>query len=243
MRKKTLIRNLFTALTVIPILWGCEKKETSITTDTSRQEKALGNFTSSPFDDTLDPKNLGDYAVVFNDSNHYQLALAKKFGIKPINSLGDYYFTEAPLVRISNNENYRIEQLTHSIPYLVPEAADLLNDIGKAFKDSLIAQGAGEHHIIVTSVLRTPETVKSLRKVNVNAVDSSTHQYATTFDIAYQSFHAGQNARAVSEIKMKKLLAEILYNMRRQGRCLVKYEIKSPCFHITVNVPDDRKNR
>ena len=33
----------------------------------------------------------------------------------------------------------------------------------------------------------------------------------------------------------KKTVSEVLNDMRRQKRCLVKYEVKQGCFHITVN--------
>ena len=38
---------------------------------------------------------------------------------------------------IATNEYYEVEKLTHSIPYLIPQAADLLEDIGRNFQDSL----------------------------------------------------------------------------------------------------------
>ena len=41
------------------------------------------------------------------------------------------------MVEIKTNDYYEVEELTHSIPYLVPEAANLLEDIGKNFQDSL----------------------------------------------------------------------------------------------------------
>lgn len=38
---------------------------------------------------------------------------------------------------IETNEYYEVEKLTHSIPYLIPSAAQLLEDIGHNFQDSL----------------------------------------------------------------------------------------------------------
>jgi hypothetical protein len=29
-------------------------------------------------------------------------------------------------------------------------------------------------------------------------------------------------------------LAEVLNDMRKQGRCYIKYEVKQSCFHITT---------
>ena len=35
--------------------------------------------------------------------------------------------------------------------------------------------------------------------------------------------------------KLNATVSEVLNDMRRQKRCLVKYEVKQGCFHITVN--------
>jgi hypothetical protein len=33
---------------------------------------------------------------------------------------------------------------------------------------------------------------------------------------------------------LKNLLAEVIYAVREEGKCYVKYERKSGCFHITT---------
>lgn len=175
-----------------------------------------------------------NYAVVFNDSNHFQLAHAKRLGINPIKDMRGYFHNRRPLVKIATNDDYVLENLTHSYPYLVPEADRLLQDIGKNFRDSLKSHGIKEHRVIVTSVLRTPDTVKKLMQVNVNAAEMSTHQYGTTFDLSYNKFAMPAGSNAPDYVDLRPILAEVLDDLRKDGRCLVKYEIKSPCFHITV---------
>lgn len=184
--------------------------------------------------DCIKVRNLGNLAEVFNDSNRYQYAYAERFGIRPVTNVGEAYNTTRPLVQISTNRYYVVDELTHSVPFLVPEAATLLRDIGRNFIDSLGHRGADGYRIIVTSVLRTPQSVKSLRRVNRNATDSSTHKFATTFDISYSRFACSDPSRTIHDGDLKNLLAEVLYDLRRQNRCMVKYEKKSPCFHITV---------
>lgn len=178
----------------------------------------------------------GPYHEVFNDSNYLQYAHAERLGIDPIHSLYGAYNTRRPLVRIESGDNYQIDELTHSMPYLVPEAATLLDDIGREFGDVLEERGGdrGANKILVTSVLRSPYTVKRLRRVNRNAVDSSTHMFGTTFDIAWNHFHYPDSSKSVDPVVLKGILAEVLARKRAEGRCLVKYERKSPCFHITV---------
>ena len=182
----------------------------------------------------INVKNLGALSSLFNDSNYLQLQMAQRLGIKPIIDLPSSYFTGRPLIKITDTEYYKLDSLTHSLPYLVPEAAGLLNEIGKRFRDSLESRGGDSHIIKVTSLLRTPESVERLRRVNINATDSSTHQYATTFDISYVNFCCTDSDRLIYQGDLKNLLAEVLQDLRQENRCYVKYERKTGCFHITV---------
>ena len=179
-------------------------------------------------------RRIGRLHEIFNDSNHYQLEHARRLGIEPMGAPGSYYNTRRPLVKIETNKDFVVDELRHSYPYLVPEAANLLHDIGRNFQDSLASRGGGKYRIIVTSVLRTPTTVKRLRRVNGNATQESTHQYGTTFDITYTRFNPAEGQDINSQEDLKNLLGEVLYDLHRQGRCMIKYERKSPCFHITV---------
>lgn len=202
-----------------------ETDSQSVTADTtgSAPKQGLGRY-----------NRIGRLHEIFNDSNKYQYAAGERIGIKPITSLAEAYYTRRPLVRIESCRWYDLDTLTHSMPYLVPEAASLLETIGRNFSDSLRKLGAEEHKFRVTSVLRTSHSVKRLRRVNRNATDSSTHQLGTTFDISYAHFnHDGRTPR-LSDEQLKYVLAEVLYDLRRQNRCMIKFERKSPCFHITA---------
>lgn len=185
--------------------------------------------------------NLGPLGKLFNDSNYQQLEAARLLGIEPISDLSSSYFMKRPIVKVENNEYYHIDSLRHSVPFLVPEAAGLLAEIGKNFNDSLAGRGGDSYTIKVTSLLRTPETVGRLRRVNINATDSSTHQYGTTFDISYTNFYCLDETRQINQGDLKNLLAEVLNDLRNQGRCLVKYEYKTGCFHITALPPKKSK--
>ncbi|MBS7347292.1 MAG: hypothetical protein KIG61_02620 [Muribaculaceae bacterium] len=177
---------------------------------------------------------IGKLREFFNDSNKYQYAAGERIGIKPIRGVADAYFTRRPLVRVTTGEWYAIDNLTHSLPYLVPEARRLLDEIGKNFTDSIRKRKGASAKIIVTSLLRTSHSVKSLRRVNRNATDSSTHQLGTTFDITYSKFATYGNGTRLSNEEMKYILAEVLRDLRQQNKCMVKYEVHSPCFHITA---------
>ena len=114
----------------------------------------------------------------------------------------------------------------------------LLQDIGRAFYDSLYVKGVPLHQVIVTSVLRTEEDVVRLRRHNSNASENSCHRYGTTFDVCYNRYvtvqTSSQPRRQVRNDTLKWVLSEVLRDMRQAGRCHVKYEVKQGCFHITV---------
>ena len=129
--------------------------------------------------------------------------------------------------------------MSSSIPYLVPRASQLLQHIGRRFLDSLAVKGIPLHTLIVTSVLRTEEDVKRLRRINGNASEQSCHRFGTTFDISYNRYHTvsppGESERrAVRNDTLKFVLSEVLRDARAEGRCFIKYEVKQGCFHITV---------
>lgn len=176
----------------------------------------------------------GNYLKHFNDSNYVHWADAERVGIEPITDTRSHLYTSRPLVRIASCEDYYLENLTHSEPYLVPEAAQLLHDIGSRFNAILAANGSARYRIKVTSVLRTPESIRKLRRANRNAIDSSVHQLGTTFDISYSRFIPDSPQPAYSSEDLKQALASVLDQLRAEGRCYVKHERKQPCFHISA---------
>lgn len=175
------------------------------------------------------------YGREFNDMNDTHLAAAQSIGIEPLVTRDDIANASRELVYIETSNAYELEPLTHSSPLLVPEAADLLKEIGESFRDSLVKHHYSPYKIIVTSVLRTDEDVKGLSKRNINASKRSVHCYGTTFDITYKRFHRlDEKAEETSQAKLKAVLGEVLRDLKKQGRCYVKHEIKQACFHITA---------
>lgn len=182
----------------------------------------------------------GRLAEVFNDSNLVHWTSAEKIGIQPLTDARSHYRPGRDLVKIASCSDFYLEDLTYSSPYLVPEGAQALHEIGRRFNDSLAARGGGAYRVIVTSVLRTPEGVARLRRRNTNAVDSSVHQLGTTFDITYSRFacHDSSKPRRSAE-DLKNLLGEVLLAMRDEGKIWVKYERQQPCYHITARGPEN----
>ncbi len=184
-------------------------------------------------------KGVVSYKRSFGDLNAVQLKSAKAIGISPVVSREEAKSLKNKLVEIEPCEYYDMDSLTHSIPYLVPTASVLLENIGENFLDSLKSKGLNPNKIIVTSVTRTKEDVKRLRRTNVNASMNSCHFYGTTFDISWKRFTKVEDpdGRPMQDVRadtLKLVLAEVLRDLKKEERCYVKYELKQGCFHITA---------
>ena len=173
-----------------------------------------------------------DYQRCFPDSQAVQIIAACRWGVKPVKNRADAEDRKQELVYVGESPYYHVDRLSSSIPYLVPRAAVLLQDIGQAFFDSLYVKGIPLHQLIVTSVLRSMDDVARLRRVNGNATEQSCHLYGTTFDICYNRYQP--IGREVRNDSLKYVLSEVLRDKREQGRCYIKYERKQGCFHMTV---------
>ena len=178
----------------------------------------------------------GSYNRDFNDLNDVHLAAAQKIGIKPLATREDAEHASRDLVEISSNDYYEVEGLTHSIPFLVPEAATLLEDLGKNFQDSLKNLNASIYKIKVTSVTRTVADVKRLKKRNTNSSKNSAHQYGTTFDVSWVRYTKvdEKDTLNIDKDRLKMVLATVLRDLKKSDRCYIKHERRQGCFHITA---------
>ena len=180
------------------------------------------------------------FAREFNDMNDVQLKVAEVIGIKPVKDRSDAESRKAQLVKLEDTDTYVIDSLTHSIPYLIPSAKALLDDIGRVFQDSLRSKGLNPNKLVVTSVLRTEDDIVKLRKRNVNASENSTHRYGTSFDLSYWRYIKipdlrGRPYEDVPPEYLRAVLSQVLKDIHDLGdRCFIKYEKKQNCFHITV---------
>lgn len=177
-------------------------------------------------------RSVPNYKVAFPDSQSVQITAAEKWGVSPVKDRVDAEHRKKELVYVGESPYYHVDRLNSSIPYLVPRAALLLQDIGQAFFDSLYVKGIPLNQLIVTSVLRSMEDVSKLQRHNQNATDNSCHLYGTTFDICYNRYHPV--SQPVRDDTLKWILSEVLRDKRQEGRCYIKYEVKQGCFHMTV---------
>ena len=201
---------------------GCKKKDMSLKLNEPRNIRGVVSYKRS-----------------FGDLNEKHLNVAQAIGIRALSSREEAEKMKEQLQLITTNELDAVDSLTHSIPYLIPGAANLLDTIGHNFLDSLTAKGLNPNKIIVTSVLRTQDDVKRLRRRNGNASPNSAHFYGTTFDVSWKRFQKiededGRPLQDVSADTLKLVLSEVLRDLREADKCYIKYELKQGCFHITT---------
>lgn len=179
----------------------------------------------------------GNYNREFNDMNELHIASAIKNGITPLETRDDTIHHLNDLVRIPDElDLYKSYNITHSIPHLVPLAAKLFVDITQAFRDSLYSKELPLYKLNLTSITRTDDDIVRLTKRNINASNNSAHRYGTTFDVSWKRFDKvdqdGQDELLPERLKL--VLAQVLFDLKKNERCYIKHERKQACFHITV---------
>ena len=183
------------------------------------------------------PGRTFSYKDKFRDTQAKQEQAARAIGLStPPQNRQQAAKMRSQLTYIKTNDNFVVDSLTHSIPYLVPAAAAELESIGAEFADILQRNNLPHYRFYVTSVLRTKDDVLHLQKSgNINATTNSCHNYGTTFDLAYFRFSKVTRTREyMHQDNLKLVLGQVLLNEQRAGRIYVKYEYKQACFHITV---------
>ncbi len=180
------------------------------------------------------------FRKTFPDLQDVHIVAARRWGVSPVEDRKEAEKRKNELVYVGSNPYYTMDgRMNYSIPYLVPRASDLLQKISRNFLDSLAIKGIPLHTLIVTSVLRTENDIRRLRRVNYNASEESCHRFGTTFDISYHRYNTvshpdGPERRAVRNDTLKWVLSEVLRDVRAAGLCYVKYEVKQGCYHVTV---------
>lgn len=219
---KKIIYTLSMAFCLMVTLIACKEKDMSMKMNEPRNIKGVISYKRS-----------------FGDLNDTHMAAAKKIGVKPLKDREAAEKLGGKVMEIKNGDFYQVDSLTHSIPFLVPKASALLDSIGANFLDSLENKGLNPNQVIVTSVLRTQDDVKRLRRVNGNASANSVHMFGTTFDISYKRFFKVEDpdGRPMQDVRadtLKLVLSEVLRDLKKKDMCYVKYELKQGCFHITA---------
>ncbi|MCZ4695141.1 hypothetical protein DWB61_08670 [Ancylomarina euxinus] len=175
-------------------------------------------------------------------NNDYHLEVARTKGLKePLDSRKDdkesaeAFCDRHELVEITDNEYYEIPRLSNSLPYLQESAEEFLNLLGERFCNQLEELGLKKYRFSISSILRTLEDQKSLRKSNVNATpNSSSHYYGRTFDIVQTRYFERGNSTPVYTYRLRNILLRELIKLQDEGKCYVLLERQTKCIHVTV---------
>lgn len=173
----------------------------------------------------------------FKDKHDLHMAVAATKGVGPLQNRNDTLKYADKLQKLPEElDIFKLDNLTHSIPYLIDDAASLLVQIGFNFRDSLRRKELPPYKLVVTSIMRTREDVNKLTKRNINAIDNSVHCYGTTFDISWKRFQkiGPKGEDDVPTERLKYILGQVLHDLRVREKCYVVHEKKQACFHITV---------
>ncbi len=197
--------------------------------------------------------------------NDAQLLAARRLGI-PANTprqTVERMVTDGRMVRLADSTGlWIVRKLDHSSPFLTRDGAAALGEIAQRFQQALARSGLPAYRLEVSSALRSAEDQAALRSANVNAAaGESTHQYGTTFDVAYSAFAppadpivtpslpeaawlephlawlAGTLAETVAARRSRELMAilgSVLLEMQGEGKIMVTLERLQPVYHVTV---------
>lgn len=224
----------------LPAREGKTDPDSAITTHKALPSTPLSSSTQGGLTRAPHPiYSVPSFSRTFPDLQETHAESARRWGVKPVRNRIEAEQRKSELVFIGSNPYYKIDPgMNSSIPYLVPRAAAALETIARNYLDSLHVKGIPMHKILVSSVLRTEEDVERLRRININASPESCHRFGTTFDIPYNRYHTvsppDENRRTVQNDTLKWILAEVLRDVREDGLCHIKYEVKQGCFHITA---------
>jgi hypothetical protein len=212
--------------------------------------------------------SLAERATLRRDVNAIQIERAKQLGVRVQSDL-DALTRAGKLQRLIDNGPYWVvRELKYSVPYVTPDARDMLVQIGERFQARLDSLGLPHYRLDITSVLRTPENHAALRRVNRNASQiESAHEFGTTVDIAYRRFAppAEEAPPATSEVlsqlgqqladslltetagsrsgELQAVLGRVLQDMQQEGSLMVRMERQQTVYHITVARPMSRPTR
>ena len=178
-----------------------------------------------------------NYALELNDRLRHYLHHSFTSGIgkiptRPKDLLPFIYRGE--LVWVGPTEYYELDTMYYSYPYLTPKTLIFLKELGQRFHEKLENTGLECTRFTLTSLTRTTNSVKRLKKRNRNSVTNSSHLHGTTFDVSYRTFF-GHRSFTASEIDfLAFVLSKALWEMREENKCWATYETWQTCFHVVV---------
>jgi hypothetical protein len=237
----------------------------------SASELAAVNTAAKAYADSIDHELRSvrrlsgrEIASLRRDVNREQIAKAKALGLEAASFQQMASLAErGRLVRMDDSTGYWVvDTLTQSAPFLTPDAAAMLTEVGRRFQARLDSLGLPAFRMEVTSVMRTAEDQAHLRRINANASKIvSAHQFGTTLDVSHLRFAAPANplpdssaarsdprvaqiyALALDSVAahnasaLSAILGRVIHQMKGEGKLLVMMERQQAVYHMTVACP------
>jgi hypothetical protein len=123
---------------------------------------------------------------------------------------------------------YHLSGLSHSEPFLLPAAREVLEDMANRFADAMEGTADEGASIRITSLTRTQSQQDRLRRRNTNAFKGkSSHSYGASFDVAF----IDRPNESVTCPGPTWAMQTILKDMQNEGKILIIPE--GNCMHIT----------
>ncbi len=176
-----------------------------------------------------------DFSRKLNDRLVDYISAAEAKGIIPCRNDKEIMqrVKEGRLVRVKGGKYYLVDKLTFSSPYLTRDSKKLLDEISRRFREKTTAKKLYGAKVVVTSMTRKSDNIRLLRRNNSNASEKSPHQFGNAFDITYKRFVVSKMTITNCDHKfMKEALAEIILQLKNEGRCWATYERNQNCFHV-----------
>lgn len=195
------------------------------------------------------------------------LRAAQRLGVGRVSGAADVrrLLDEGRLVRLENTPYYTIQDLDYSVAYVTPDLARLLETIGERFQAELRERSLPLYRYRISSVLRTAENQRALRRINPNAARGvSAHEYGTTLDVVFHKYDyldrpedrlppspypflnerlEAMRVRRYDALgfrywqELQGILGRVLIDLQEEGKVFVLLEREQPVFHLTVAQP------
>jgi hypothetical protein len=184
----------------------------------------------------LNPSDPEIYTSQLNNYLSQYMDRSVKQGIKPVHNTAGLRraYKAKKLLLVKANKGYVLDEFQYSYAFLTPYAAQILNELGSAFKDSIAHTHLAASDLIVTSMTRTHHTVSKLVKTNRTAVRKSPHLNGNSFDFSYSRF-ATEKALNPEELQyLQSTIAKILLQFKKDIKIWVTFEAHEECLHVVA---------
>ncbi len=180
------------------------------------------------YEDTCYVKHLNDNVLTYLEESYLN---GTQTFLKSTNDIRKLY-RKGKLVYIENSDYYFVDTMYYSYSFLVPEAKQLLDTIGERFHRKLENTDLACTRFTLTSMLRTTNSIKRLRRWNRNSIKNSAHLHGTTFDVSYRSFFSSKDLSQAEIVYLGDVLGKVIFDLRREQKCYATYETWQTCYHV-----------